>query len=188
MRRSNAVRSSRFALAGLLAVALLSVGADDPKQSIDARGLTFQAPTSWKSSPPASQMRRAQLRVEPIEGDDYSAELVVTAFPGGAGSEEDNLKRWQNMFKDKQGNPPKIESKKVKGKNVEVTRVETSGDYHPPQFVRPEPDRADARLLAAIVTTEGVTYYLRMVGPNKTMLKLRPDFDELLKTITVAEK
>ena len=81
-------------------------------------------------------MRRAQLKVEPIEGDDYPAELVVFAFDGGAGTVEANLERWQRLFKDKDGNPPKIESKKVKGKNVEVTRAETSGHYHPSQLPR----------------------------------------------------
>jgi hypothetical protein len=188
MRRTHALCPPVVSLAGLLAIALLSVGADEPKQTIEAKGLRFQAPAAWKSSPPSSPMRLSQLKVQPIEGDDYPAELVVTAFPGGAGSVEANLKRWQNMFKDKDGNPPKIESKKVKGKNVEVTRVETSGDYHPPQLVRPEPDRPDARLLAAIVSTESISYYLRMVGPNKTMTKLRPEFDALLKTITVEDK
>ena len=92
------------------------------------------------------------------------------------------------MFKDKDGNPPRIESKKVQGKNVEVVRAETSGHYTPPQFGRPEPDRPDARLLGAIIMTDRVSYYIRMVGPNKTMTKLRPDFDELLSTVQVEEK
>ena len=159
----------------MLAITLLLAGADDPKQTIDAKGLTFQAPASWKSSPPASQMRRAQLKVEPVEGDEYPAELVVFAFPGGAGSVDANLKRWQRLFKDKDGNPPEIESKKVKGKNVDVTRAETSGHYYPAQFGgRAEPDRPGARLLGAIVMGEGTSYYIRMVGPDKTMKKLRP--------------
>ena len=133
-------------------------------------------------------MRRAQLKVEPIEGDDYPAELVVFAFPGGAGSVEANLKRWQKLFKDEDGNPPKIESKKVKGKNVEVTRAETSGHYHPAPFGgTKEPDRPGARLLGAIVTGEKSSYYIRMVGPDKTMKKLTADFDEMLKTIKLEE-
>jgi hypothetical protein len=186
MRRSNTLRRNALAVSGLLAIAMVLVGADGPKQTIDARGLKFEAPASWKSSPPSSQMRRAQLRVDPIEGDDYPAELVVYAFPGGAGSVEANLKRWQGLFKDKDGNPPEIRSKKVKGKNVEVTRAETAGHYYPAQFgaVR-EPDRPDARLLGAIIMTDEASYYIRMVGPNRTMTKLRPDFDELLSTIRV---
>jgi hypothetical protein len=170
-------------------VVIFLPGADDPKQTVDARGLTFEAPATWKSSPPSSQMRRAQLKVDPAEGDDYPAELVVFAFPGGAGSVDDNLKRWQRLFKDKDGNPPTIESKKVRGKNVDVTRAETAGHYYPAQFgARPEPNRPDARLLGAIVMGDDVSYYIRMVGPNKTMTKLRPAFDELLATIKLGEK
>jgi hypothetical protein len=190
MNRPNSVR--RLVSIGFvgLAVSLLLSGADDPKQVVDAKGLAFEAPASWKSSPPSSQMRRAQLKVEPLEGDDYPAELVVFAFPGGAGTVEANIERWRKLFKDSDGNPPKIESKRVKGKNVEVTRVETSGHYHPAQFPgRPaEPDRPDARLLGAIVMGDGASYYIRMVGPNKTMTKLRPVFDELLSTIKLEEK
>jgi hypothetical protein len=71
-----------------------------------------------------------------------------------------------------------------------VTRVETSGDYHPTQFpgAKPEPERPGARLLGAIVMTDEVGYYIRMVGPNKTMIKLRPDFDALLSSIGVEGK
>src|SRR5262249_18711785 len=188
MRRSNERRRSAIPVWGLLALVLLVVGADGPKQTIEVRGLRFQAPASWKSSPPSSSMRLAQLKVDPIEGDDYPGELVVSAFPGGAGSVEANLQRWQRMFKDRDGNPPRIESKTVKGKNVDVIRAETSGHYTPPQFGRPEPERPDARLLGAIITTEDVGYFIRMVGPNKTMIKLRPDFDELLTTIQVGGK
>ena len=187
-RRSNSLRRKAPPVGGLLTLVLLAAGADGPKQTIEARGLSFQAPASWKSSPPTTQMRLAQLKVDPIEGDNYPAELVVFAFPGGAGSVEQNLQRWQRMFKDKDGHAPRIESKTVKGKNVDVVRAETSGHYTPAQFGRPEPERPDARLLGAIITTEDVGYFIRMVGPNKTMIKLRPDFDELLTTIQVGGK
>ena len=85
------------------------------------------------------------------------------------------------------GNPPKIETRAVKGKNVEVTRAETHGEYHPAQFPgqRAEPVRKNARLLGAIIMGDEAGYYIRMVGPDKTMKKLAPDFDELLKTLKV---
>ena len=189
MRRPNAFRRNAGLGLGLAVVALLSLGADEDKQTVDARGLTFEAPKSWKSSPPASQMRRAQLKVDPLEGDDYPAELIVFAFPGGAGSVEANIKRWQNLFKDEDGNPPRIETRTVQGKNVELTRAETHGEYHPAQFPgqRPEPVRKNARLLGAIITGGETGYYIRMVGPDKTMNKIRPDFDEMLKTIKVGD-
>ena len=56
---------------------------------------------------------------------------MVFAFPGGAGTVEANVQRWRSQFKDADGNPPRIESKVVKGKNVDVTRVETAGHYFP---------------------------------------------------------
>jgi hypothetical protein len=186
MSHPNAFRRSGVMSLGLTAIAVLALGADDAKQTVDAGGLTFQAPKSWKSTPPTSQMRRAQLTVEPMEGDDYPAELIVYAFAGGAGGVEANIKRWQNFFKDDNGNTPSIETKKVQGKNVEVTRAETHGEYHPAQFGgRPEPARKNARLLGAIVITDDVGYFIRMVGPDKTMSKIRPDFDEMLKSFKV---
>jgi hypothetical protein len=132
-------------------------------------------------------MRRAQLKAEPIDGDNYPAELVVFAFPGGAGTLDANLERWKKQFTDKDGNPVKMESKKVKGKNTDVVRVETNGNYHPSQFpgMAPEPDRQDARLLLGFVATDNASYVLKMVGPNKTMTKISPEFDALLATIKV---
>ena len=64
-----------------------------------------------------------------VKGDEEPAELVVFAFPGGAGGVEANVKRWQSRVQGQDGNPPKIDTKVVKGKNVEVTRVEIAGHY-----------------------------------------------------------
>jgi hypothetical protein len=189
MNRTSFSRCQKTLAVASAALGLLAVAADDSKQTIDAKGMKFQAPPSWKSNPPSKQMRRAELKVDPLEGDDYAAELIVFAFPGGAGSVEANIKRWQNLFKDKDGNAPPVESKTVKGKNTDVTRVETSGTYHPANFGgTAEPERPDARLFGAIVITPDVSYFLRMVGPNKTMSKLRTDFDSLLASIEVEDK
>ncbi len=189
MKRPSQLRRNAPLGFALTAVAILLVGADTPKQTVDGQGVKFQAPAAWKSSPSTSQMRRAVLKIEPIEGDDFPGELIVYAFPGGVGGVDANVQRWQKQFKDADGNPPKIETKAVKGKNVEVTRVETSGHYYPAQFGgRPEPDRPDARLLGAIVLTDQATYVIKLVGPNKTLTKLRPDFDELLTSIEVGDK
>jgi hypothetical protein len=172
----------------MVALVGIGLGADGPTQTIDAGGLTFQAPAAWKSSPPSSQMRRAELKVAPVEGDKEPAELVVFAFPGGAGSVEANVKRWQSQFKDADGNSPPIDSKVIKGKNVEVTRVEIAGHYYPSQFPgRPrEPDRPNYRLLGAIVQAGGTGYFLKMTGPDKTMQAVRPEFDQLVASIEVA--
>jgi len=189
---SETSRRGRGRVGALAAIGILAMtlGADDPKKTIEAGGLTFQAPGAWKTIPTRSVMRKAQLQVEPAQGDDFPALLVVYAFPGGAGTVEANVERWQKQFQDANGNPPKIESKTVKGKNVEVTRVETSGRYKPSPIpgMPAEPERENARLLGAIVVTDRVGYFLKFVGPDKTMASIRPAFDELISTLEVAEK
>ena len=90
------------------------------RETIDAGGLTFQAPAAWKSTPPATVMRRAQLTIPAAPGDGEPAELVVTAFPGGAGSVPANVARWQQQFEDKDGKPPRITTEARKGKNVDA--------------------------------------------------------------------
>jgi len=178
----------------LAPIALLAFGmpalADDKTQTVDAGGLTFEAPASWKSSKPESQMRRAQLKVAPVEGDTDGAELVVFAFPGGAGGVEANVDRWQKSFKDKDGNNPKAEVTTVKGKNVEVTRVEMSGHYYPTTFPgqAKQADKPNSRLVAGIVGADDTGYFLRLVGSDKTVSAAKADFDKLLASIKAGGK
>ena len=143
MNRPDKVRRGASWSLAMAAVALLFVGADEPKQTVDARGLTFEAPKSWKSTPPTSQMRRAQLKVEPIEGDEYPAELVVFAFPAAPARSRPTSSAGRASSRTRTAIAPKIETKTVKGKNVEVVRAETHGEYHPASVRRPvpEPDR-----------------------------------------------
>jgi hypothetical protein len=177
------------ALGGLFVLLAASVGADGPLQTVDAGGVTFQAPSAWKKLTPRSQMRRAQLEVAPVKGDDDPAELIVFAFPGGAGGVDANVKRWEGMFKDKEGKSAKAEVKKVKAKNADATRVEISGHYFPSNFPgQPrQPNRENYRLLGAIVITDNAGYFLRMVGPDKTVAAARPDFEKLVSSLKVTE-
>jgi hypothetical protein len=163
----------------------LGLGAEGPTQTIDAGGLTFQAPAGWKSNPPSSSMRRAELKVAPVDGDKEPADLVVFAFAGDGGGVDANVQRWRSQFRDADGNQPRIESRTVKGKNVEVTRVETAGHYFPsPLPGRPkEPDRPHYHLLGAIVLTPTTGYFLKMIGPEKTMVAARDDFDQLIASL-----
>ena len=183
------MKSVRFA-AVLAAVAAL-LGADDPKtQTIEARGLKFQAPSTWKKVETSSQMRAAQLRVDPVKGDDFPADLVVYVFPGGAGSVDANVERWKKQFTTADGGSPKVETKKVQAKGLEASRVEIAGHYHPTAFpgMPAEPDRPNARLLGAIVVTDQVGYFLKMVGPDKTMQEIAPQFDDLVKSLDAGGK
>lgn len=175
------MRSVGLAVGGLI-VTLAALGAEGPTQTIDVGGLTFEAPSAWKKVQPKSSMRRAQLLAGPAEGDRDPAELVVFVFPEGAGTVEANVQRWQAQFRDDQGNPPQIVSRKVKGKNVDVTRVEVAGTYTDP-FAGKGAQKA-YHLLGAIVETPRAAYFLKMVGPEKTVATLAPDFEKLIASLT----
>ncbi len=135
-------------------------------------------------------MRLAQLKAEPVEGDKDPAELVITAIRGGGGGVEANVARWKSQFQDSNGNPPEIVSEKRKGKNVDVTFVETSGRYV--AAVMPgraeKYDKPNWMLLGVIVQGGETGYFFKMVGPEKTIKAAKPDFEAMIKTIATEEK
>ena len=157
---------------------------------MDVGDFRFEAPAAWKQEAPESKMRRAQLKIEPAKGDEHGAELILFAFPGNGGGVDANIARWQETFRDKDGNPPKVDVKTVKGKNVEVNRVEMAGKYTPKTFPGQKPQHGGEsyRLLGAIVLTPDTGYFLRLVGPDKTVLGARDDFDKLIASLKVDAK
>jgi hypothetical protein len=184
------VRRSLAALGGLFVLIAGSARAEGPTQAVDAGGVSFEAPSAWKKITPRSQMRRAQFEIAPAQGDENAAELILFVFPGGAGGVEANVERWRKMFKTGEGAIAKAEVTKAKAKNAEATRVEVSGHYYPSSFPGqpPQADHANYRLLGAIVVTDSAGYFLRMVGPEKTVNTAKADFDKLIGSIKIAEK
>jgi hypothetical protein len=161
----------------------------DKTRSINGGGITFDVPTGWKSAKPSSSMRRAQLVIPPVEGDKDSCEVVLFAFPGGAGSVDANIERWAGQFKGANDAPPKPLSKVLKGQNTEVTHVEISGRYVAPLMPgsRETVDKPNYKLLGAIVVTPEVSYFLKAVGPDATMKAASKDFDALIASMKLAE-
>lgn len=184
-RRKN---SARLAL-GALAVALLGLGADAPDTKlVNAEGVTFRVPASWKTTKPTMRFRKAEVQVAPAEGDKEPAELVVTAFAGDGGGVEANVERWKGMFQAEDGSDePKVEERQAK--NASVTVVEVSGRYIAAE--RPgspkKLNKPGYRLFGVMVPSSNGMYFFKMVGPDKTMTAARPALDELVKSINVIE-
>ena len=171
---------------GLVAALVgVSVAAEDETQTIKAGALSFKAPSAWKKETPKSAMRQAQMKIEPAAGDDEPAELVVFAFPNGAGSVESNIDRWEKQFIDADKKTPKAKVEKKKGLNVDVTRVEVSGRYI--ASVTPgaatKNDKPEYRLLGAIVTTPDTGYFFKLTGPEKTVMASSKGFDSLIESM-----
>lgn len=179
-------RTPKIVLA-LAAVPLLiaAIGPAQDTQTVDAGGLKFEAPKGWTPTPTKASMRRAQLAVKKVEGDKDDGELVVFAFPGGVGSIDDNVKRWEGQFKNETGSSPKASRDAVKGKNATVTRVEITGSYT--DTLNNKGPFPDYQLLGAIVDQGTTTFVLKFVGPKKTITASKESFDALLKTIEVVK-
>jgi hypothetical protein len=171
---------------GLVAALVgVAVAADEPPKTITAKGLSFKVPASWKQETPKNTMRMAQLKLDPVKGDEDPAELVVTAFPGGGGGVDANIERWEKQFLDADKKTPKAKVEKKKGVNVEATRVEVSGRYVAPIVIGQAAryDKPGYRLLGAIVITAESGYFFKLTGPEKTIAEATKDFDALIESM-----
>jgi hypothetical protein len=175
---------------GLVAALLGVAAAADEKetQAIKAEALSFKVPAGWKKETPKSSMRKAQLKVSPVKGDEEPAEMIVFVFANGAGTVESNVDRWEKMFVDADKKTPKAKVETKKGVNVEATRVEVSGRYVAAAMPgsAEKNDKPNYRLLGAIVETKDAgSYYLRMIGPEKTVAEASKDFDAMIESMKV---
>ncbi len=176
----------RFLTVGVLALIFgTAIGADEPPQTIKADALSFKAPAAWKKEKPSLSMRKVQMKIEPVKGDEDAAELTVFAFPNGAGSVESNIARWEKQFIDADKNTPKAKVEKKKGINCDVTRVEITGRYvaavtpgSPSRY-----DKPNYRLLGAIVETPDTGYFLKLTGPEKTLGEAAKGFDAMIESM-----
>jgi hypothetical protein len=161
------------------------VAADDAPQTIKAGDLSFRVPATWKQERPSTTMRKAQIRIDPAAGDSEPAELVVFAFPNGAGSVESNIDRWEKQFVDADRRTPKAKVEQRKGLNVDVTRVEIFGRFVASTMpgAATKNDKPAYRLLGAIVTTQDTGYFFKLTGPDKTVAAAAKGFDGLIESM-----
>jgi hypothetical protein len=148
-------------------------------------GLTSKAPANWKELP-STPMRFKQFQIPRAEGDKYDAELVVFFFgPGQGGGADANLTRWKGMFVPPTGKTidevAKVETFKVGG--ADVTTLDLHGTYKwkPAPMAPNEELRPDHRMIGVVFASPQGPYFMRFVGPEKTVAKNKKDFDRWLR-------
>jgi hypothetical protein len=159
----------------------------DASGKIDLGAIILQVPEGWQFVKPLTLMRRAQFTVSGPAGD---AETVVF-FMGkaGAGSEQANIDRWIAQFTHEDGSSivdvTPVE-KKVSG--FDVTQLEVAGEYNGGMTPGGQPGQGTSgqRLIAAIVATSQGPYYIKLLGPEKTVAKNRAAFDGMIASIKPA--
>jgi hypothetical protein len=151
---------------------------------VDLGGLKAVAPAAWKEMPTSSPMRVIQFTVPGKAGD---AEVVVFFFgQGQGGSVEDNVARWKKQFEPPAGKTidqvSKVET--IKGAGGDISLLDISGTYlfkARPMDPSPGEPRPNHRMLAAVLPTPKGNYYIRLVGPEKTVGAAAKDFTSWLK-------
>jgi hypothetical protein len=177
----------RYAIALAALTLSLAVRADDKGTVTDLGGLKSTAPANWKAEK-AGGFRLYDFTLPKAEGEEYETKVIVFHFGAGGGGDVDaNVKRWKGMVKPPEGTKDEdaYKTSEFKVGDAKVTQFEAAGTYmfrKSPMAAETEP-RADHKFIGAIVDTGKDVFFIRMVGPKKTMDANRKAYDEWLKNL-----
>ena len=141
--------------------------------ALSVDNLRFEVPTDWNAQKPDSDARKAQYELTGPDTSDVASLVVYYFGPGGAGNLQANIDRWVGQFADPEGQPPQEQSR-VTARTVAGMRihsVEVSGRYIA-QVTPGSDDRYDKpnyRMVAAIIESPDGRYYIKAVGPRRTI-------------------
>ena len=145
--------------------------------------LKFTVPAGWIEEERTSSMRVAQYRLPRVAGDTEDASVVLYYFgQGQGGSAAANIERWISQIQQPEGSSAKEEHLEVNG--LKVTTVDVAGTY----VAETDPGsgtfykKPSYRLRAAVVETSKGSYYVKLVGPEKTVSQWNDSFLSYLKS------
>jgi len=132
-------------------------------------------------------MRIAQYRLPKATGDAEDASLVLYYFgQGQGGSTAANVERWIGQIQQADGSSTKDKSKEdsLEAHGLKVTTVDVSGTY----VAETAPgsgtfhNKPGYRLRAAVVETPKGSYFVKLVGPEKTVTQWNESFLSYLRS------
>ena len=179
--------TKRFAVGFIAGSCLLAAMAVGPAQAESAGGLSWTAPSAWKSQG-ARPMRAATYVVPASSGDKEPGECAVYYFGAGqGGGVQANVRRWLGQFQTPDGGPAdktaQIEDKTISG--IEVTMVDVRGTY----LFKPAPMSPRAipkpgyRMLAAIAKGAEGPVFFKLTAPENTADAAEADFEKMLESL-----
>jgi hypothetical protein len=149
--------------------------------------LRYKAPDGWIKEQTTSSMRVAQYKLPKTEGDPEDALLVLYFFGATqGGAVQANIDRWISQMQQPDGSASKdkarTETRTVNG--LKITRVDVSGTYTAEMAPGTPGQRNDAnyRMRAAVIETPKGNYFLKLVGPAKTMGHWEQSVTDLVKS------
>lgn len=183
-------RKVRLAASLLTWLMALTIGAAPSTQEPDKQHsgeLRFKAPPEWVVEKPFSSMRLAQYKLPKVEGDSEDASLVLYFFGSNqGGSVQANLERWTSQFEQPDGSSSSAKAKveKLTVNQLKISTIDLAGTYvaetAPGSGVRH--NNPNYRLRAAVIETPKGAYYVKLVGPTKTLIRWDKSFDDYLRS------
>ena len=166
------------------ATAINNSGTEAPQTSGD---LHYKVPDGWESAQPSSKMRVAQFKLPKADGDNEDGELVLYYFGANqGGTAEANIDRWISQIQQADGSSSKdnakTESLTVNG--LKITTVDVSSRYTAEMAPGSGKfyDNTNYRLRAAVIEAPKGNYFLKLVGPAKTVGRWEQSFTDFVKS------
>ena len=143
---------------------------DDVKEVV-IKAIKLNVPASWKQEDPSNNLRLAQFKIPPVEGDKPATELVISSFGGDGGGVDQNFKRWIDQFTP-EGRKLKMSSGECdQGKyyvnDISGTYLQSTGG--PFAGGKKTPMSGYRSLSVVLAVPEKGVYFLRLTGPEKTV-------------------
>src|SRR4030095_1337766 len=165
------------------------VSTNSPQASapVSQGDLRLKAPPAWVSERPSSSMRVSQYQLPAADGDAEAASLVVYYFGAGQGGSVDaNLERWIGQMQTADARPEKdaarTETSRVNG--MKVTLLDIAGTYAGGDMGGggSAQSKPNFRMRAGVIETPKGAYFIKLVGPEKTVARWDQEFQEFIKS------
>jgi hypothetical protein len=149
--------------------------------------LKFTVPAGWVEEERTSSMRVAQYKLPKAPADAEDASLVLYYFgQGQGGSTAANIERWIGQIKQVDGSASKDRAREdqFEANGLKIATVDVSGTY----VAETAPgsgtfhNKPGYRLRAAVVETPKGSYFVKLVGPEKTVTQWNESFLSYLRS------
>mgnify|MGYP006277845857 CR=1 FL=1 len=157
--------------------------------AVSAATIGFTAPSGWVSKAPGSSMRVAEFTLPKETGDPEDASVTVFFFGATqGGAVQANIDRWISQLAQPDGKASKDVAKTTTATSqsgLKLTLVDVTGTFvaevapgSSEHFNKP-----GFRQIAVYVETAGGPYFVKLLGPAKSVEKWRASFDAFLKSL-----
>jgi len=146
-------------------------------------------PEGWSSKPLSSKMRLADFVLPKAEGDPEDASLVVTFFGGQGGTVQANFDRWLTQMEQPDGRASKDVAKTsvLKTHDLTLSIMDLPGTFVAEKAPGSTEhyNKTGFHLRAAVIEGLGGPFFVRLVGPAKTVAKWDTAVQAFFKSLRV---